>query len=372
MTATILFCTTGWLLGWWALGRPRRVADLPVGSLVRSDAGPHRAVTVVIPARDEALSIGALLGDLDRERPPGSRVVVVDDHSQDATAGIAAGFGFVEVMEAPDLPTGWTGKCWACHSGAADVDDGVLVFLDADVRLDDGALGRVVDEQERTGGLVSVQPWHDAERPYEKMSALFNVVAVMGAAAGSRRGPSGAFGPVLATTVEDYRLMGGHAAVSDEVVEDVALAQRYRRAGLGTAILTGSGGVRFRMYPGGFRTLVDGWTKNFASGAGSTRLLRLAAIVFWITSLGSAALAAVDGLQGDVPAWAAAALYAAFTLQLVVMFRQVGRFGFVTAVCFPVLVVFFMVVFLRSLWRTHVRHAVHWRGRVVPVGAARG
>jgi 4,4'-diaponeurosporenoate glycosyltransferase len=372
VTATILFCMTGWLLGWWALGRPRRVAELPVASLVPSTSGPVRRVTVVIPARNEELSIGALLGDLERGRPPGTRVVVVDDHSHDATAAIAAGFGFVEVMDAPDLPTGWTGKCWACHSGAAGVDDGVLVFLDADVRLDDGALARIVDEQERIGGLVSVQPWHDAERPYEKMSALFNVVAVMGTAAGSRREPTGAFGPVMVTSVEDYRLMGGHAAVSDEVVEDLALAQRFRRAGLGSTILTGSGGVRFRMYPGGFRTLAEGWTKNFASGARSTRPLRLAAIVFWIASMGSAALAVVDGIQGDVPAWVAAVLYAAFTLQLVVMFRQVGRFGWPTAMCFPVLVVFFLVVFVRSLWRTHVRRAVRWRGRVVPVGAARG
>jgi 4,4'-diaponeurosporenoate glycosyltransferase len=365
---TILFCTVGWLLGWWALGRLRRVGDLPAAD----PSGPAVPLTVIVPARDEALSIGNLLGDLARDRPAGTRVVVVDDHSSDDTARIAAGFDFVEVLDAPDLPPGWTGKSWACHHAASTVGAGALVFLDADVRLDPGALERVVDEQLRTGGLVSVQPWHDARRPYEKLSALFNVVAVMGTGAGNGGEPSGAFGPVLATSVEDYHLVGGHASVSDEVVEDLALARRYRTAGLRTRVLTGSGGIRFRMYPGGLRQLLEGWTKNMASGAGSIRVLRLAAVVWWITSLGSAALSVLDAVQGDLPGWTAAAIYAAFTVQLVIMFRQVGRFGPITALCFPVLVLCFMGIFLRSLWRTYVRRAVRWRGRVVPVGAARG
>lgn len=367
MTVTILFCTAGWLLGWWALGRVRRVADLPAPG-----PGPARPVTVIIPARDEELSIGALLGDLGRDRPAGTRVLVVDDHSRDATARIAAGFDFVDLIEADDLPPGWTGKCWACHSGADLIDDGVLVFLDADVRLEPGALERIVDEQHRIGGLVSVQPFHDAERPYEKLSALFNVVAVMGTGVGGRREPTGAFGPVLVTSVEDYRLVGGHASVCDQVIEDLALARRYRQAGAGARILTGTGGISFRMYPAGLQQLVEGWTKNFASGAGATRPGRLAAIFLWITSLVSAALALLDGFQGDLPLVVGVALYVVFVAQLLVMFRQVGRFGLGTALAFPVLVAFFICLFVRSLWRTHVRHAVRWRGRVIPVGAARG
>lgn len=368
MTVTLVVCGVTWVLGWWALGRLRRLSDV---TPLPEDGG---RVTVVIPARNEELSLRGILSDLDRERPAGCRVVVVDDHSTDATAEIASSFPFVEVIPAPDLPEGWTGKCWACHTGASEVeasasDEDVLVFLDADVRLEPGALGRLSSELRRRGGLVSVQPFHATDRPYEQLSALFNVIGVMGTGAGGRGPVTGAFGPVLATNVGDYRTVGGHASVCDEVVEDLALAARYQQANLGVDVLTGAAAIRFRMYPAGVRQLVEGWTKNFASGAGATRPGRLLAIVAWIIGMGSAASALVDGARGNLPLAVGLALYALFVAQLTVMFRQVGRFGLLTAALYPVLVVFFFGVFARSLWRTHVRHSVEWRGRKIAVGA---
>ena len=366
--ATILVCGVGWALGWWVFGRARRVADLPAAIA----EGIGRTVTVVVPARDEELSLGGLLDDLDRDAPPDTHVVVVDDHSTDGTARLAGSHEGVSVLTAPDLPAGWTGKCWACHSGADLVDDGILVFLDADVRLSPGALERVVEEQARTGGLLSVQPWHRTERPYEQLSALFNVIAVMGSEAGGRGEVSAAFGPVLVTSVRDYRTVGGHASVCDQVVEDLALARRFHDAGLGSHILLGLDGIRFRMYPRGIRQLVEGWSKNFASGAGSTRRRRLAAIVAWIVALGSGAVALADGLRGVGSLSTGLLLYAAMVVQLVAMFRQVGRFGVVTALLYPVLLAFFLAVFLRSAWSTYVRRAIRWRGRVIHVGADGG
>jgi 4,4'-diaponeurosporenoate glycosyltransferase len=367
VTTTILICATGWVLGWWLFGRARRLADLPPPIA----EGIGRPVTVVVPARDEELSLGGLLGDLQAARPPDTHVVVVDDHSTDATARIAADHDLVTLLPAPDLPAGWTGKTWACHSAADLVPDGVLVFLDADVRLGPGALEQVVEEQARTGGLVSVQPWHHTERAYEQLSALFNVISVMGSGAGDRTEVTTAFGPVLVTSVRDYHTVGGHASVCDQVVEDLALARRYHDAGLGCRVLLGLDGIRFRMYPGGLRQLVEGWTKNFASGAGSTGRLRLAAVVAWIGALGTAAFAVADGVRGEAPLAIGVLAYLAFALQLVVMFRQVGRFGVLTALCYPVLLVFFLAVFLRSMWLTYVRRAIRWRGRVIDVGAGR-
>lgn len=367
MTLTILFCTTAWVLGWWAFGRPRDLTPDPA-------PGPRPAarLSIVIPARNEELSLPGLLGDLARQRPDGCEVIVVDDHSTDETRRIAADHPFVELVDAPELPEGWTGKCWACHTGAERASGDVLVFLDADVRLAPGALEALLARLDERGGLVSVQPWHDTERPYEQASALFNVIAVMGTAVGSAKGPTGAFGPVLATRAADYRSVGGHAAVRDEVVEDLALAGRYRAAGLPVAVFTGGESVRFRMYPAGLRQLAEGWSKNFASGAVATRPARLAAIMVWVTGLGTAAVWLGDGLRGTRPIWVAAALYAAFVAQSAALFRRVGRFGAGTAVLFPLLLAFFFVTFARSLWATRVRRSVQWRGRRVPVGASRG
>jgi 4,4'-diaponeurosporenoate glycosyltransferase len=288
----------------------------------------------------------------------------------------------VEVVPAPPLPDHWTGKSRACHTGAAHAeplggDDGtapdeVVVFLDADVRVGREALARVVGERDARGGLVSVQPWHQTERPYEQLSCLFNVLAVMGTAMGSRGGVTGAFGPVLVSSWSDYDAVGGHAAVHADIVEDLALARNFRDAGLPVEVLEGGHDVRFRMYPGGLRQLVEGWTKNFAVGAGSTRLLRLAAIVLWVTCLGSAVFSLEDALRGELPLLTGVTLYLAFVAQLAVMFRQVGSFGVLTALVYPVALLFFVAVFVRSLWRTHVRHSVTWRGRAVSTVPDRG
>jgi 4,4'-diaponeurosporenoate glycosyltransferase len=176
----------------------------------------------------------------------------------------------------------------------------------------------------------------------------------------------------MVTSMADYDGAGGHDAVRSEVVEDLALAERYRDSGRGVEVLEGGAAIRFRMYPGGIRQLVDGWAKNFATGAGSTRRWRLAAIVGWVTALGTAAFALDDGLRGELDPVLGVALYLAFAAQLWWMFRQVGSFGPLTALLFPIPLVGFIVVFLRSLWLTHVRHAVTWRGRSVSTAPDRG
>ena len=76
---------------------------------------------------------------------------------------------------------------------------------------------------------------------------------------------------VMATGRSDYELVGGHESVGGEIVEDMALARRYAEHDRAVTVLTGGTELRFRMYPSGFRTLVEGWTKNFATGAGNTQ-----------------------------------------------------------------------------------------------------
>jgi len=387
---TITLCVLGWAVGWILLGAPRRVRDLR-SDLAAVDPGEvgGTGYDVIIPARDEADVIGLLLSDLAPLAGTGNRVLVVDDHSSDATASVAGGFAGVEVIAAPDLPEGWTGKSWACHTGVAaisgsadpqpqlEVDSRGLVFLDADVRLGSATatgpevLSLLVRRQRQVGGLVSVQPWHETRLLYERLSALFNVLAIMGTAMTSRRGPTGAFGPVLVTNAEDYRASGGHEAVREQVVEDLALAERYTSAGRVVDLYEGGQDVRFRMYPNGPAQLIEGWTKNFATGAVATRPLRLLGAVLWITGLGSGVVALVDGVRGGLPLWVGIGLYTAFVLQLVRMFRQVGRFGPVAALLYPGLLAFFFAVFARSVWSSRVRRRVTWRGRAIPVGVRR-
>lgn len=376
MISALLICL-GLVGGVFAFGRPRSVNDIgnPQNPDIEihdpetggaSELGP---VTIVIPARDEQASIGALLSDLATARPVGSRVIVVNDHSTDDTAEIASAFDFVELIDAPELPARWCGKSWACHTGSLSATDGVILFLDADVRVTKISLARMIVETIRTDGLVSVQPFHEVQGATERLSALFNVIAIMGSGVG-RRHLSGAFGPAMSTSAANYRHVGGHSAVRGAIVEDLALFKRYRNAGISTTVVVGSDDLRFRMYPLGLPQLVEGWTKNFATGAGSTSIGWLALIVAWVAALGSISLRLGSIALGESTPHQliTIGLYLVAVAQLNVLFRRVGRFGIGSALAFPVLTAFFMLIFVRSLYFTLVRRSVPWRGREIPSG----
>ena len=358
----LLSVTVRWLCGCWLLWRVT-----PVG---RSGGGGERPdlpllerppCSIVIPARDEARTLPKLLASLATERGPDDEVIVVDDASTDGTAAVALEGG-ARVVVAPPLPSGWTGKNSACWTGVHAATHDVVVFLDADTEVLPGGLDRLLADQRRHGGLLSVQPFHAVRRAYEQLSAFFNVVAMMGIDAftplGERRVPSGAFGPVFVTHRADYDRVGGHASVADQILDDVALARRYAEAGVKVTCLGGKGTVRFRMYPDGLRHLLEGWTKNFAGGAAGTRKLTLLLIFGWI----SLCLEAAWDLA-TTPGAAAAAVYVAVAAQVAWMLRRIGAFHPLTSVAYPIPLAFFLGLFVRSIFDVYVRRRVTWKGR---------
>ena len=335
-----------------------------------------RPVSVVVPARDEEASLPTLLASLTALRSPVDDVVVVDDHSRDATAAVARAAG-ATVLGADERPPGWTGKAWACHVGARAAEGDLLLFLDADVELAPDALDRLLALHARHGGLVSVQPHHRAVRVHEQLSAYFNVVALLASGAFARR-PSAtpmAFGPCLLTTRADYERAGGHTAVRSEILDDVELARAYQRAGLPVTCATGGGAIGMRSYPAGLRQLVAGWTKNIASGAAATAPAALCATVLWVCAHHAVAVSLLLSLAETATGadWAVAhghpALWAvgwvALAWQLRRLLRLSGTFRWWTWVLFPVPLLAFDAVFVRSLVLTAVRRSVLWRGRPV-------
>lgn len=364
---SVLVALGGWLAGWAAFGVPRRLRALGSPSTTTPEGDP--ALSIVIPARNEQTSLPLLLADLARVAPAGSEIVVVDDESEDRTAQVARAVPGVKVVAAGERPAGWAGKPWACHVGAREAGAATLCFVDADVRLGSGALEALLARLRTEGGLVSVQPFHRTEEPWEQGSALFGVVALMGAGTGHRQRDPLAFGPVLVCERSDYELAGGHEAVCSEVVEDVALARHFTERGLPVTVLTGGDLVGFRMYPDGPRSMFEGWTKSFATGAASTTAWRLALVVGWLAAMGTAFGLGWDAvLEGESTAVGLGA-FGLFVVQLRIMFTRVGTFGWLTALAFPVLLACFFVVFFWSLWCTAVRHEVRWRGRTLPTGA---
>src|SRR5205823_1816925 len=103
-----------------AVARARRSRSLDEFPDAPPAAAPR--VSVVIPARNEAHNIDRCVRSVLSTTYPDVEVVVVDDHSVDGTAEkarrLAADDARLRVVVNPDLPHGWFGKQWACHTGA--------------------------------------------------------------------------------------------------------------------------------------------------------------------------------------------------------------------------------------------------------------
>ncbi|MGH9206467.1 MAG: glycosyltransferase, partial [Acidimicrobiales bacterium] len=263
-----------WLIGVLLLWRVRPTRHVPTGRRVTREAAS--ATSVVVAGCNRALPAN-LVSSLEGQLGPTDELIVVDDGASELTAEAARSAGAV-VVQAGAVPSGWTGKSWACWRGSQAASGDVLVFLEPDTVLKQGGLSRVLG-QRHGAALLSVQPYHNTERPYEQLSAFFNLVLTMGTEAFSvwrdHREQGAAFGPCLVCSRADYQAIGGHGSVRGQVLEDVALARRFCRAGLKVKVVAGRGAVELRMYPAGLPQLVEGWATKLAGGAGTVRPLAL-------------------------------------------------------------------------------------------------
>jgi len=347
----------------------RRIPDEPAG---RARLPPSRRsdekvpVSVIIPARNEERNIGRLLDAINRQTSSPREVIVVDDGSTDRTAEIARAAG-ASVISPPEPPAGWRGKTWACRTGADAAVGDILLFLDADTTLKEDGLARLLATREACAARAfSAGPYHDVRRPYEQLSAVFNLLMFIGVGAfslfDSPRRPRGLFGPCLLIDRQAYEEIGGHACVKGDILEHMALAGKLRERGIPMACVGGRGAVHMRMYPDGLRDLVEGWTKAFADGASRTPPLLLILTVAWMTGgmlafifLGLMPLLA--GVCWPLP------VYAIYAAQFHFLLRQVGRFSPLAALLYPLLLLFFFVVFARSAVRRKRGGHVTWKGR---------
>ena len=334
-----------WAAGWLVLGRIQRCGLGGAGKSISAER-----LSLIIPARNEEQNLPPLLRSLAAQAIRPHEIIVVNDASTDRTAEVAREFG-ARVVNSQPLPEGWRGKTWACHQGAQAATGDLLLFLDADTWFEPDGLRRVLADYE--GGAFSVGPFHVVRRSYEDLSLFFNFNMTVGTS------PDGLFGQMLLVNRESYLRVGGHEAVKGRILENCFLAELFRAAGISVRSATGKNVFSFRMYPGGVRELIEGWTKGFASGAGETPRGVLVLVVAWMIGLMFAPVGWL--MTGD--SWSWGAMYLLCATQVGWVSRQIGAFRWWTALLYPVLLVFFFVVFARSARR--VGKQVSWKGRTI-------
>jgi hypothetical protein len=247
-----------------------RVAVLPQQ---QNPAGVE--LSVLIPARNEAMRIGACLDGLARQRFRSFELIVVDDGSVDGTADVVrASTGRIpglRVVDGAQLPAGWAGKPWACAQAAEYACGDWLLFLDADVVPGPALLGALVAHAEaRTLDVLTVMPLLLLGSPAERLVLPAFMSLLYGLYPLDQVGePSSTIaftnGQCLLIRRAVYNALGGHGAVRDSILEDTHLGQRAKAAGVRMAAAAAPELVAVRMYTG-WGSLAEGLIKNAVAG----------------------------------------------------------------------------------------------------------
>src|ERR1700728_559511 len=333
-------------------------------------SGPP-AVSVIIPARNEEVSLASCLESLVAQVGVAFEIIVVDDHSTARTRAIADSFSNAQtrlrVIEAGTLPVGWTGKNNAVATGARAARGEWLLFTDADTIHLPGSLARSLAEAKRRGAaLLSYSPEQIVDSFWEKsvMPVIFAELAssFRPSEVSNPKSPAAAAnGQYILITREAYDAVGGHAAIATSLLEDVALARAVKRSGRKIFFRYGDDSVRTRMYRS-FAQLREGWTKNLALLFPSPRRLALLRLTEFVLIVSSVTVAIVMGMKGRTPASAAVGLVALALTGLFLTRIRKAHFSWDANVLALIGLPLFSYLLLRSR-NAYQKGSVTWKGR---------
>ena len=314
--------------------------------------------SLLVPVRNEAAVLRRTLPGLLAQ--PVGEILLLDDESEDGTAAearrLAAGDPRVRILRGARLPAGWVGKTWACSQLAEAARGERLVFLDADVHLEPGAIEALADEMDRQGAdAFSVFPRQRTGSLSERaLLPIIDDVLLSFLPFPLLRAPvpsaAAANGQVFAFRRAAYASSGGHAAVKGEILEDVLLARHVRRRGLRLGLALGGDLASVRMYRSDAE-LVRGLAKSLLPAYGGSRLLLILGALWHVVVYTLPVALLAWELRWAVP-------LALAVLQRVLLNAKTGRDAPWEALLVPVAPLLALPVHLRAMGRRRV-----WKGR---------
>ncbi|MGE5377788.1 MAG: glycosyltransferase [Bacteroidota bacterium] len=348
-----------------------------------SQSGSLPFVSILVPARNEALNIETCVRSLLAQDYPAFEVMVLDDGSTDETLSLLEGIQKenpkLDILSGTRLPGGWLGKHWACHQLSQAAAGELLLFTDADTRHEPYALRDSVSAfLENEVDLLTAFPHEQVVTWGERLTvpilgfAMFSFVPVFLARWRPFARLSITIGQFMLFRRTAYDAIGGYEAIRSHPVDDVTLGRRILSHGFKWLLVDGTDHIHCRMYHD-FDSAVSGFTKNLFAFFDHHILLYLLAWL-WIgcVFLEPLIVLLLNGL-GTPPGYFPASLAWIAVLESLLLFALAYRRFRIPPYLvwlYPVSIILFVTLALRSLnfaWQG--RH--DWKDRSLPRPAIR-
>jgi hypothetical protein len=330
------------------------------------------SVSVLIPARNEAINIRAAIESVLHCDGLDFEVLVWDDGSTDETASIVRELSRmdprVRLIEGSMPPEGWAGKPFGCWSLAKIAKGDVLVFMDADVRL------RAGDSLVRMSAaflnseldLLSGIPRQKVETLSEVMLVplihfiLLGFLPIQKMRSATDPRFAAACGQLMLFRKTAYFDVGGHGAARGSFHEGIALSRAFRKAGRQTDLFDATDVAVCRMYSG-IGEVWRGFAKNAHEGLAAPKsILPFSALLFMGHVLPFSCLVS-NSLNSEGARWAFFAMILSFAARGVLAVRYKQPFAGV--ILQPIAVGFLLINQWYGAMRYWIGKPVAWRGR---------
>lgn len=238
--------------------------------------GPQPAawprVSVIVPAHNEQRVAAECARSILASDYPDFELIFVLDRCTDGTrAGlepIAAADPRLRIVDNHDCPPDWAGKCNAARVGAAHAHGELLLFADADTLFTPSLLrGSVAMLRARGWRMLSLYAAPTHEHWFERVvqpvaSVLLLKLFPLRRANNPQRRRAFANGQFMFFERSAYEQLGGHAAVKDDLLEDLGFARALHRAGIPLGVGVSEGLLQVRMYDS-WAAFRSGWRRIY-------------------------------------------------------------------------------------------------------------
>ena len=326
------------------------------------------SITVIIPARNEAADIAATLHSLLAQDYANLQIIAVDDRSTDQTGAIIDTIAAqhpekLRALHVTELPPDWLGKTHAMALAARQAPTDYLLFTDADVLFHPTAIRLTLANAVTTNAdhfaiipTTIIKRWDEAV-----ILGFFPIFSLWGARPWRVANPKAirdaiGIGAFNLLRREAYQQVGGFESLRLEIIEDLGLARRIKRAGLAQRVAFGRGLVSLH-WAAGVGGLVRVMTKN---------LWAAFRFYIWLAMIGGLWLLAFCVAPAIGLFFAPTRVPAILTLAAVAYgYRLLGRHSGIstwTVLFFPFSALVFVFALLRSMLITLQQGGITWRG----------